>query len=243
MDYRITGLSPEPFAPLFGLTDAALARNGAQSWVAGPDSRQPDRIGMRDAEPGETLLLVNHVHQPADTPYRASHAIFVREGATQAYDRVGVVPEVMRSRMLSLRAFDRAHLMVDAELVDGRESEAAIRRLLADARVEYLQAHYATRGTSPAPPTHFPADRRLVAFGIRVEAGRVGSFLRRAGILVASFVIGAPEHWQDDRNDPVADHQSADDHDDLGPGHGAASNCRRARCSPRRPTVAPSGGR
>ena len=146
MDYRITGLSPEPFEPLFGLSDAALARHGAQRWVAGPDSRLPDRIGMRDAEPGETLLLVNHVHQPADTPYRASHAIFVREGATQAYDRVGVVPEVMRSRMLSLRAFDRAHLMIDAELVDGRESEAAIRRLLADARVEYLQAHYATRG-------------------------------------------------------------------------------------------------
>src|SRR5690606_6854187 len=76
-----------------------------------------------------------------------------------------------------------------------------------------------TPGTSPAPDLHFPADRRLVAFGIRVEAGRVGSFLRRTGILVASFVIGAPEHWQDDRNDPVADHQSADDHDDLGPGH------------------------
>jgi hypothetical protein len=48
--------------------------------------------------------------------------------------------------MLSLRAFDRAHLMVDAALVDGRDAEAAIARLFADAGVDYLQAHYATRG-------------------------------------------------------------------------------------------------
>lgn len=80
------------------------------------------------------------------TPYRASHAIFVREGATAAYDAVGEIPEVMRSRVLSLRAFDRDHLMVDAELVDGRDAEAAIIRLLANAQVDYLQAHYATRG-------------------------------------------------------------------------------------------------
>lgn len=146
MAYRITGLSPEPFRSLFGLPDAALAEHGVQRWVAAPGSRLPDRIEMRDAEPGQTLLLVNHVHQPAATPYRASHAIFVREGARAAYDRVDEVPEVLRSRVLSLRAFDRAHLMVDAELVDGREADAAITRLLANTQVDYIQAHYATRG-------------------------------------------------------------------------------------------------
>jgi hypothetical protein len=146
MAYRITGLSPEPFRPLFGLSDAALPEHGAQRWTATAGSRLPDRIEMRDAAPGETLILINHEHQPAPTPYRASHAIFVREGATAAYDRVGEVPEVMRSRMLSLRAFDREHLMVDAELVDGRDAEAAIERLLGNTRVEYIQAHYATRG-------------------------------------------------------------------------------------------------
>ena len=30
------------------------------------------------------MLLLNYVHQPADTPYKASHAIFVREGAERA---------------------------------------------------------------------------------------------------------------------------------------------------------------
>jgi hypothetical protein len=52
--------------------------------------------------------------------------------------------------MLSLRAFDDAHLMVDAALVDGREAEAAIAGLFAQPGVAYLQAHYATRGCSAA---------------------------------------------------------------------------------------------
>ena len=52
------------------------------------------------------MLLLNYVHQPADTPYKASHAIFVREGAERAYVGVDEAPECLRGRMLSLRAFD-----------------------------------------------------------------------------------------------------------------------------------------
>ena len=146
MAFRITGLSPEPFRHLFGLSDSELAAHGAQRWTATEGSRLPDRVEVRDALPGESVLLVNFAHQPADTPYRAAHAIFVREGATVAYDAVDAIPEAMRSRVLSLRAFDRAHWMTDAELVDGRDAEAAIARLFAQPQVEYLQAHYATRG-------------------------------------------------------------------------------------------------
>lgn len=146
MSFRITGLSPEPFRHLFGLPDEALAAHGAQRWIATPGSRLPDRVEVRDAEPGETLLLVNYAHQPAETPYRATHAIFVREGAMAPCEFVDAIPEAMRSRMLSLRAFDGMHFMADAELVDGRDAEAAIARLFAEPRVAYIQAHYATRG-------------------------------------------------------------------------------------------------
>lgn len=146
MSFRITGLSPAPFRPLFGATDDVLARHNARRVVAREGDRLPDRIELRDAQPGESLLLLNHVHQPAETPFRASHAIFVREGAPEAFDGVGAVPDSLRSRMLSLRAFDTAHMMVDAALVDGREAEDAIGRLLAIPGVDYLQAHYALRG-------------------------------------------------------------------------------------------------
>jgi hypothetical protein len=146
MSFRITGLSPDRFRHLFGLPDEELARHDAVRVVADSRPGFPDRIALRDAEIGERLLLLNYVHQPANNPYRASHAIFVLEGAEEAYSRVGEIPEAMRSRYISLRAFDERDLMIDADLAQGAELEVPIERLLADSRVAYLQAHYAKRG-------------------------------------------------------------------------------------------------
>jgi hypothetical protein len=146
MDFRITGLSAEPFRPLFGLSDRQLAEHGARRYVAETKPGFPDRIELRDADPGERVILVNHTHQPADTPYRASHAIFVLEGAGETYDRVNEVPEVLRPRVISLRAFDAAHMIVEADLVKGEDIEASIGRLLGNTDVDYIHAHYATRG-------------------------------------------------------------------------------------------------
>ena len=146
MSFRITGLSPEPFRHLFGLSDEELAARGVKRYVADSKPGFPDRIELRDAEPGESLRLLNYTHQPAESPYRSSHAVFVREGAEAAYDRVGEVPEVMRVRLLSLRAFDADDFIIDADVVDGREAKRAIERLLADPRVAYLHAHYAKQG-------------------------------------------------------------------------------------------------
>ena len=146
MNFRITGLSAEPFRPLFGLSDQQLAERGARRFVADAKPGFPDRIELRDAEPGERVILINHAHQPADTPYRASHAIFVLENAGETYDRINEVPEVLRPRVISLRAFDAAHMMVDAELVKGVDIEASIERLLGMPEVDYVHAHYATRG-------------------------------------------------------------------------------------------------
>jgi len=146
MSFRVRGLSPVPFRHLFGLSDAALRAHGAQRCIADRTPGFPDRIELRDAQPGESLLLLNHLHQPADTPFRASHAIFVREGAESAYDAIDEVPEVLHRRVLSLRAFDAQHLMHAAELASGDDIAVTLRRLLADPATAYIQAHYATRG-------------------------------------------------------------------------------------------------
>jgi len=146
MSFRITGLSPAPFRHLFGLTDEELAKHAAKRYVADATPGYPDRIELRDAKPGETVILLNYVHQPASTAYYASHAIFVREGAQAAYDRVNEIPGVLRSRQLSLRAFDAEHLMVDADLVDGSGIEHVIERFFVHPHIAYLQAHYAKRG-------------------------------------------------------------------------------------------------
>ncbi|MBV8034100.1 DUF1203 domain-containing protein [Roseateles sp.] len=143
MSFRITGLPARPFSHLFGLSDAELARHGARRFHG---EGLPDRVELRDTGPGETALLINHEHQPADTPYRSRHAIFVREHAGAPFDATDTLPTALRSRLLSLRAFDASHLMVDADLVDGSAAEALIERLLSRPDVAYVHAHFALRG-------------------------------------------------------------------------------------------------
>ena len=146
MDFRIKGLSPEPFRHLFGLSEGELARHGVVRYLVDKKPGYPDRIEMRDAEPGETVLLLNHVCQSADTPYHASHAIFVREGAEQPYDRLNEIPEVMRARLLSLRGYDARGMMLDADVVEGQNLEPIIERLFANPDIAYIHVHNAKRG-------------------------------------------------------------------------------------------------
>lgn len=146
MPFRIRGLPPEPFAVLFGLPESELRRRGVTRCIADRPDAFPDRIELRDAAVGEALLLVNFEHQPADNPYRARHAIFVREGATTTYDQVDAIPDVLRVRTLSIRAFDADDLMTDADLCEGVAAAALIEKLFQDARVQYLHAHFARRG-------------------------------------------------------------------------------------------------
>lgn len=146
MTYRIAGIEPSTFAHLVGLDDAELARQGAVRMTADGRPAFPCRITLDDAEAGETLLLVNHCSHDGNNPYRASHAIFVSESATEAAIFEDKVPPALERRILSLRAFDKAGMMCDAALAQPGEADAVIRRLLADERVDHIDAHNATRG-------------------------------------------------------------------------------------------------
>lgn len=146
MTFRITGIASDPFRPLFGLSGGKLAERGVRRMIADLPGSYPCRVTLRDAEPGESLLLLNHEHQPADTPFRSRHAIFVTEWAEKRFDAIGEVPDQLRRRTLSLRAFDADHMMIDADLCEGADAEALIERLLGDPRTAYVHAHFARRG-------------------------------------------------------------------------------------------------
>jgi hypothetical protein len=146
MSYVIQGLDPAPFQPLFGASADALAAVGAIRVMADREPGFPCRVTLRDARPGESLLLVNHEHQSAATPYRSCHAIFVLEGAGTPARYEGEVPLQLRRRLISLRAFDAAGMMVEADAAEGDALEPMILRLLADPGVAYLHAHNAKPG-------------------------------------------------------------------------------------------------
>jgi hypothetical protein len=143
MRLRYLGLEAGQFHPRFALDDASLAALGALRLKAEPGS--PCRISLEDTPPGESLLLLAFEHQAAASPYRSSGPIFVRENAAKAYESDGP-PPVFRTRTLSLRAYDAAEMMLEAELAEGRDAPAVCARLLAQPEIAYLHAHYAKRG-------------------------------------------------------------------------------------------------
>jgi hypothetical protein len=146
MSFRISALPTARFKPLFALSDEELAARGAKRLIVDKCPGFPCRVSLVDAQVGEVVLLTNYEHQTASSPYRAAHAIFVRENAHEARPKVDEVPQVLRSRLLSVRGFDEEGMMIDADVVDGREIEPAIERLLANARISYLHLHNAKPG-------------------------------------------------------------------------------------------------
>jgi hypothetical protein len=146
MTFRITGLPVAEFQPLFGLPEADLADRGVQRVTVDKPHAAPCRVTLEDAEPGETVLLLNFEHQPADTPYRSRHAIYVRESAGDTAPGLDEVPAALRRRTLSVRAFDAAHQMIDADLVEGERLETLLEPMLARPETAYVHLHYARRG-------------------------------------------------------------------------------------------------
>ena len=97
MTYVVLGLDPAPYQPLFGLSEEELAGRGAvRMTVTTPTF--PCRVSLTDRALGETVLLINHVSHDVAGPYRASHAIFVTEGAEEPAEYVDRVPPVFEKR-------------------------------------------------------------------------------------------------------------------------------------------------
>jgi hypothetical protein len=145
MKLRIMGLPAEQFAGLFSLSDPELAARGAVRQIADAKPGYPCRVSLTDAEPGQEVILVHFEHHAVDSPFRASHAVYVRAGET-TYDAIDQIPEQLRLRLLSVRAFDAAGMLIGADVVDGKELEGVVDRLLGDPRAAYLHVHYARPG-------------------------------------------------------------------------------------------------
>ncbi len=146
MSYQLRGLEPALFESLFGLDDDALAARGMRWMRADKPVGFPCRISLEDAPVGEPVLLLPFAHQDSRSPYRASGPIFVRRGRKQAACIVNELPTYLTLRPLSVRAYDAADDMVDADIVDGAAAAPLIERVLSRADVSYLHVHFAKRG-------------------------------------------------------------------------------------------------
>ena len=146
MDFQISALDVDQFQQFFGLDGETLHSLGVRRMVADTKPGYPCRVSLRDAGIGENVLLMNYEHQAAPTPYRSRHGIFVREWARQATPERNEIPDMLRHRLLSVRAFDASGMMIDADIGDGPYLETLILRMLASSSVDYLHIHNAKPG-------------------------------------------------------------------------------------------------
>ena len=145
-DFRIVGLAPAQFKPLFSLNEKELAAKGARRMTADAKPGFPCRIGLSDAEIGETMILLAYVHHNVESPYRASGPIFVRENAKEIELSPGEIPEVVAGRLISVRAYDENGMMLDGAVVPGTELKPYIEKLFTNPKIEYLHLHNAGAG-------------------------------------------------------------------------------------------------
>lgn len=146
MNYQLRGLEPAMFEQYFALDEAELAERGMRWMRVDQPVGFPCRISLEDAPVGEDVLLLPFTHQDSRSPYRASGPIFVRRDRARAARIVNILPTYLTLRPLSVRAYDAADEMVDAEVVDGPDAAPLIERYLARADVAYLHIHFARRG-------------------------------------------------------------------------------------------------
>jgi hypothetical protein len=144
--FTVRGLSPEPFQALFDLSDEALEKRRARRLIADSKPGFPCRVSLQDAEPGDEVILTNFIHLPSDSPYRSTHAIYIRRAATTAASYSDSLPEMLRSRLLSVRAFDAKDMLVGADVIEGDRLEEMIGRFLEDPVVQFLHVHFAKPG-------------------------------------------------------------------------------------------------
>ena len=112
--------------------------------VADAPHAYPCRRCLRDAELGESLLLLGYDPFLGASPYAGRGPIYVHERDCEPFDGDGV-PEQLTRRLLSVRAYDERHMLVDADVTEGEHLHDVARRLLGG-EAAYLHVHNARPG-------------------------------------------------------------------------------------------------
>jgi len=153
MTFQIHSIPKEEFSHLIGLSDEELRKQNATRQIVETTPGTPCRVSMTDAEVGETVILLNYCHQPANSPYKASHAIFIREAAEQARIEPNNVPDVLSTRLISIRLFNSEHMMIDANVIDGIKLADEINNAFYNNEIAYIHLHNAKPGCFAAKVT------------------------------------------------------------------------------------------
>ena len=103
----------------------------------------PCRRCLQDGVVGETMVLLSYDPFVGASPYSGPGPIYVHDRECSLFEGEEI-PDQLTRRLLSVRAYDGNHMLVDADVVQGDELEDAAQRLLRGA--SYLHVHNARPG-------------------------------------------------------------------------------------------------
>jgi len=142
--FIIKPLSDNAFSHLMQLSQQELTKHQAK-WIS-VDSKPgyPCRVSLAEADIGERVLAIPFFHHDVDSPYRASGPIFVREHAKTADIKPNQIPEILKQRLLSLRAYNSKNMMCDAAIFQGEENLIkGIKNFFENPEITYIHIHNA----------------------------------------------------------------------------------------------------
>lgn len=131
------------------LLDDTREREVAAGRAVSPEAdgdRFPVRCCLRDVDNAEDVLLLSVRPPSADSPYAAASPVYVHREPCDGRHANGEVPEVLRGRLLSLRAYTSDHMITGTTIEQGSHVESAIAALFADHRAAYVFVHFAGPG-------------------------------------------------------------------------------------------------
>ncbi len=137
-DYRLAPIDPS-------IADE-LRVAGGERFIADSQPGYPCRQCLCDADVGEALILVSHDPFTVESPYRSRSPIFLHERSCTPPRHFEGLPTQLIERQLSVRAFDRDAMMIDAAVIDGTALDDQLQRFFANEATTEIHVHNATRG-------------------------------------------------------------------------------------------------
>ena len=112
------------------------------------DGPSPCRHCLRDARDGEDLLLLSwHLPRPRGI-YWTPSPIFLHAGDCPRFDAPDVIPDIVRSRLVSVRAYDAGGMCLYdlGHAGEGADIDAPLTRAIGDRRTAFVNIHTAKPG-------------------------------------------------------------------------------------------------
>jgi hypothetical protein len=124
-----------------------FGNSGLSPIVVDKEESFPCRICLEDARIGETVFLFSYSPFGRPAPHQTLGPVYVHAGACTPFQPSPRLPEVLRRRLVALRAYDEEGTeLVECDVLEGAALEERAQRALENHRARRVNVHFARPG-------------------------------------------------------------------------------------------------